>query len=129
MNEFEFEGKSFGTPQSQTRSTSCRCPRMLSADILELAGTSLNPWGTVPVDATIAVSPGTRRCFREISGRYYDLPLKLKMMPKLGLVDDQSVVGAHRHPDDRGDASGEVIEYVPIWPLDGASWSEARWHR
>jgi hypothetical protein len=66
-------------------------PEPLSAEILALVGTSLNPWGTVPVNATIDDVTWYTSMFPRDRGRYYDLPLKLKIMNQLGLVDDQPV--------------------------------------
>ena len=40
----------------------------------------LNPWGTVPVDATIAGVTWYTSMFPRDKGRYYDLPLKLKII-------------------------------------------------
>lgn len=64
-------------------------PESVSAEILALVGTSLNPWGTVPVDATIDGVTWYTSMFPRDNGRYYDLPLKLKIMTRLGLVDGQ----------------------------------------
>ena len=66
-------------------------PDEVSAAILELVGTSLNPWGTVPVDATIGSITWFTSMFPRQNGRYYDLPLKLKIMSRLGLVDGQEI--------------------------------------
>ncbi|HET9659535.1 MAG TPA: DUF1905 domain-containing protein [Thermomicrobiales bacterium] len=66
-------------------------PENVSVDILALVGTSLNPWGTVPVDATIGRVTWYTSMFPRDGGRYYDLPLKLKILSKLGLVDGQTI--------------------------------------
>ena len=66
-------------------------PEDISADILALVGTSLNPWGTVPVDATIDGFTWYTSMFPRDNGRYYDLPLKLKILSKLGLLDGQAI--------------------------------------
>ncbi len=63
----------------------------ISADILALVGTSLNPWGTVPVDATANGVTWYTSMFPRDDGRYYDLPLKLKILSKLGLADGQTI--------------------------------------
>jgi hypothetical protein len=66
-------------------------PEDVSAEILALIGTSLNPWGTVPVNATIGDVTWYTSMFPRNDGRYYDLPLKLKIMSRLGLVDGQRI--------------------------------------
>jgi hypothetical protein len=66
-------------------------PEDLSAEILGLVGTSLNPWGTVPVDATIDDTTWYSSMFPRNEGAYYDLPLRAKIRNKLGLVDGQQV--------------------------------------
>jgi hypothetical protein len=66
-------------------------PQDLSADILGLVGTSLNPWGTVPIDATIGDTTWYTSMFPRNNGAYYDLPLRAKIRNKLGLVDGQLV--------------------------------------
>jgi hypothetical protein len=45
----------------------------------------------VPVDATIGEVTWYTSMFPRDNGRYYDLPLKLKIISRLGLVDDQRV--------------------------------------
>jgi hypothetical protein len=66
-------------------------PDDVSADILTVVGTSLNPWGTVPVDATIDGVTWYTSMFPRDDGRYYDLPLKRKILSRLGLIDGQTV--------------------------------------
>jgi hypothetical protein len=90
MNEFEFEGTVWHYRNPNTVYF-VSLPEELSAEILALAGTSLNPWGTVPVDATIGEVTWYTSMFPRDNGRYYDLPLKLKIISRLGLVDDQRV--------------------------------------
>jgi hypothetical protein len=90
MNEFEFEGTVWHYRNPNTVYF-VSLPEELSAEILALAGTSLNPWGTVPVDATIGEVTWYTSMFPRDNGRYYDLPLKLKIISRLGLGDDQRV--------------------------------------
>jgi hypothetical protein len=90
MNEFDFEGTVWHYRNPNTVYF-VSLPEELSAEILALAGTSLNPWGTVPVDATIGEVTWYTSMFPRDNGRYYDLPLKLKIISRLGLVDDQRV--------------------------------------
>ncbi len=66
-------------------------PEPVSADILALVGTSLNPWGTVPVDATVHCVNWNTSMFPRGGGRHYDLPIKLKILSKLGLADRQTI--------------------------------------
>lgn len=66
-------------------------PEDISAEILAIAGTALNPWGTVPVDATIDDVTWYTAMFPRDGGRYYDLPLRLEIMRKLGLSEDQHI--------------------------------------
>jgi hypothetical protein len=90
MNEFDFEGTVWHYRNPNTVYF-VSLPEELSAEILALAGTSLNPWGTVPVDATIGEVTWYTSMFPRDNGRYYDLPLKLKIISRLGLGDDQRV--------------------------------------
>lgn len=66
-------------------------PDDVSADIYAAVGTSLNPWGTVPVDATIDSVTWFTSMFPRDGGRYYDLPLRRQIVDKLNLVDEQIV--------------------------------------
>ena len=52
MNEFDFEGTIWHY-RNPNMVFFVSLPEEVSADVLALVGTSLNPWGTVPVDATI----------------------------------------------------------------------------
>ncbi len=90
MNEFDFEGTIWHY-RNPNMVFFVSLPEEVSADILALVGTSLNPWGTVPVDATIDDVTWYTSMFPRDKGRYYDLPLKLKIMSRLGLVDEQHV--------------------------------------
>lgn len=90
MYEFEFEGTVWRHRNPNTVSF-VSLPEELSVEILTLVGTSLNPWGTVPVDATIDDVTWYTSMFPRDKGRCYDLPLKLKILARFGLVDDQPV--------------------------------------
>lgn len=90
MHVFDFEGTVWHY-LNPNRVYFVSLPEDLSAEILALVGTSLNPWGTVPVDATIDGVTWYTSMFPRKDGRYYDLPLKLAILSRLGLVDDQSV--------------------------------------
>lgn len=91
MNEFEFEGTVWHYRNPNTVYF-VSLPEDISSEVLALAGTSLNPWGTVPVDATIDEVTWYTSMFPRDNGRYYDLPLKLKILRRLALVDDQVVL-------------------------------------
>jgi hypothetical protein len=60
-------------------------PQELSADILDLVGNSLNPWGTVPVDATIGEFTWPSSMFPRKDRKCYDLPLNAKVRKRVGL--------------------------------------------
>ena len=60
-------------------------PPDMSADILDLVGTSLNPWGTVPVDATIDDFAFYTSMFPRKDRGCYDLPLNGKVRKRLRL--------------------------------------------
>ncbi len=60
-------------------------PGEMSADILDLVGQSLNPWGTVPVDATIGDFTWASSMFPRKERKCYDLPLNAKVRKRAGL--------------------------------------------
>ena len=60
-------------------------PADISAEILELVGTSLNPWGTVPVDATIGDYTWYTSMFPREGRGCYDLPLNAKTRQRLNI--------------------------------------------
>jgi hypothetical protein len=60
-------------------------PQDMSADILELVGQSLNPWGTVPLDATIDGFTFQTSMFPRKDRGCYDLPLNGKVRKRLHL--------------------------------------------
>ena len=66
-------------------------PVELSADILDFVGTSLNPWGTVPVDATIDDFTWDSSMFPRKDRGCYDLPLNAKVRKRLDLHEGQVV--------------------------------------
>ncbi len=57
----------------------------VSAEILDLVGQSLNPWGTVPVDATIGELIWASSMFPHKERTCYDLPLNATVRKRLGL--------------------------------------------
>ena len=66
-------------------------PTEMSADILDLVGISLNPWGTVPVTATIDGFSWTSSMFPRPDRKCYDLPLNAKVRKRLKLEADQVI--------------------------------------
>lgn len=60
-------------------------PPELSADILDLVGTSLNPWGTVPAEVTIRDFTWESSMFPRKDRACYDLPLNAKVRKRLGI--------------------------------------------
>jgi hypothetical protein len=88
--EFSFEGTVWHYKNPNTVYF-VSVPEPVSADILALVGTSLNPWGTVPIDATVHGVTWYTSMFPRDGGRYYDLPLKLKILSALELVDGQTI--------------------------------------
>ncbi len=60
-------------------------PGEMSAEILDLVGQSLNPWGTVPVDATIGEFTWASSMFPRKERQCYDLPLNARVRKRLGL--------------------------------------------
>jgi hypothetical protein len=60
-------------------------PGEMTEDILDLVGTSLNPWGTVPVDATIGTFTWASSMFPRKDRNCYDLPLNAKVRKRTGL--------------------------------------------
>lgn len=64
-------------------------PKEMSADILDVVGVSLNPWGTVPVDATVDDFTWTSWMFpRKVRG-CYDLPLNAKVRQRLQVEEGE----------------------------------------
>lgn len=62
-------------------------PAEMSAEILDLVGLALNPWGTVPVEATIADVTWRSSMFPRSERGCYDLPLSAKIRKRLGIGD------------------------------------------
>lgn len=60
-------------------------PKEMSADILDLVGTSLNPWGTVPVRVTIRDFTWESSMFPRKDREVYDLPLNARVRKRLKL--------------------------------------------
>lgn len=60
-------------------------PAEMSDQILDLVGTSLNPWGTVPVEATIDGFSWASSMFPRKDRNCYDLPLNARVRKRLGL--------------------------------------------
>lgn len=60
-------------------------PVELSAEILDLVGQSLNPWGTVPVDVTVGEFSWASSMFPRKDRKCYDLPLNAKVRKRIDL--------------------------------------------
>lgn len=66
-------------------------PTEMSGDILDLVGTDLNPWGTVPCAATIGEFTWETSMFPRKDRGCYDLPLNARVRKRLKLEDEQVV--------------------------------------
>lgn len=66
-------------------------PKEMSAEILDLVGTDLNPWGTVPCAATIGDFTWESSMFPRRDRGCYDLPLNARVRKRLGIEDGQVV--------------------------------------
>lgn len=64
-------------------------PNEMSAEILDVVGVSLNPWGTVPVEATADGFTWDSSMFPRKDRGCYDLPLNAKVRQRLGLHEGQ----------------------------------------
>lgn len=81
---FEFEGDVwFYTNPNAVYFVSL--PSEMSEQILDLVGQSLNPWGTVPVDATIGDFTWPSSMFPRKDRKCYDLPLNARVRKRIGL--------------------------------------------
>jgi hypothetical protein len=58
-------------------------PKEMSAEILDVVGIALNPWGTVPVDATIGDFTWESSMFPRKDRECYDLPLNARVRKRL----------------------------------------------
>jgi uncharacterized protein DUF1905 len=88
--EFNFEDKIWHY-QNPNTVYFASLPEVISAEVIALIGTSHNPWGTVPVDATIDDVTWYTSMFPRQNGRYCDLPIKSKNLSNLGLIDGHQV--------------------------------------
>ncbi len=66
-------------------------PKEMSEDILDLVGIRLNPWGTVPVTATIGDFSWESSMFPRPDRGEYDLPLNARVRKRLSLEKGQSI--------------------------------------
>ena len=58
-------------------------PKEMSEEILDVVGVSLNPWGTVPVTATVGDVTWESSMFPRKDRGCYDLPLNAKVRQRL----------------------------------------------
>jgi hypothetical protein len=89
---FQFDGEVwfYNTPASSAVFF-VSLPGEISAEILDLVGTSLNPWGTVPVTATIGNFTWESSMFPRTDRQCYDLPLNARVRKRLGLDADHKI--------------------------------------
>ena len=64
-------------------------PVEMSAEILDLVGTDLNPWGTVPCAVTVGDFSWESSMFPRRDRDCYDLPLNARVRKRLGIEDGQ----------------------------------------
>jgi len=66
-------------------------PKPMSEEILDLVGISLNPWGTVPVTATVGDFSWESSMFPRPERGVYDLPLNARVRKRLKLASGQAI--------------------------------------
>jgi hypothetical protein len=66
-------------------------PKEMSAEILDMVGTDLNPWGTVPCAVTIGDFTWESSMFPRKDRGCYDLPLNARARKRLRLDEGQVV--------------------------------------
>jgi hypothetical protein len=66
-------------------------PKEMSAEILDIVGNDLNPWGTVPVEATIGDYTWGSAMFPRKNRACYDLPLNTKTRKRIALNDGDHI--------------------------------------
>jgi hypothetical protein len=66
-------------------------PVEMSAEILDLVGTALNPWGTVPCEVTVGEITWESSMFPRKDRGCYDLPLNARVRKRLGIHEGQVV--------------------------------------
>ncbi|MGC4107847.1 MAG: DUF1905 domain-containing protein [Thermomicrobiales bacterium] len=64
-------------------------PKEMSEEILDVVGVSLNPWGTVPVTATVDDFTWESSMFPRKDRGCYDLPLNAKVRQRLAPEEGQ----------------------------------------
>lgn len=85
---YRFEGEVWVTGD-RVRLWFVSLPKEMSEEILDVVGNSLNPWGTVPVDATVDGFTWDSSMFPRKDRGCYDLPLNAKVRQRLTLVEGQ----------------------------------------
>ncbi len=66
-------------------------PVEMSAEILDLVGTALNPWGTVPCAVTVDDFTWESSMFPRKDRGCFDLPLNAKVRKRLGIHEGQVI--------------------------------------
>jgi len=87
---YRFEGTVWVTGE-RVRLWFVSLPQEMSAEILDVVGVSLNPWGTVPVEATIDEFTWESAMFPRKDRGCYDLPLNAKTRQRLELDEGQRI--------------------------------------
>lgn len=89
--QFQFEGRVWSYRNPGTLYF-VSLPQEMSADILDLVGQSLNPWGTVPVTVTIDDFTWESAMFPRKDCQCYDVPLNARARNRLRIADDDLIV-------------------------------------
>ncbi|MGB3329752.1 MAG: DUF1905 domain-containing protein [Thermomicrobiales bacterium] len=85
---YQFSGEVWVTGE-RVRLWFVSLPKAMSEDILDVVGVSLNPWGTVPVVATVGAFTWDSSMFPRKDRGCYDLPLNAKVRQRLQLGEGQ----------------------------------------
>jgi hypothetical protein len=85
---YRFEGDVWVTGE-KVRLWFVTLPKEMSEEILDVVGVSLNPWGTVPVEATVGDFTWDSSMFPRKDRGVYDLPLNAKVRQRLKLTEGQ----------------------------------------
>lgn len=85
---YRFDGEVWVTGE-KVRLWFVTLPREISEEILDVVGVSLNPWGTVPVEATVDDFTWDSSMFPRKDRGCYDLPLNARVRQRLKLTQGQ----------------------------------------
>lgn len=87
---YRFDGEVWVTGE-KVRLWFVTLPKEMSEEILDVVGVSLNPWGTVPVKATVGDFAWDSSMFPRKDRGVYDLPLNAKVRQRLKLAEGQRI--------------------------------------